>query len=190
MKHRASAQAIVFAIAAIRFVGAAAADSSWSIDAARSHASFNVRTLWFTHVQGRFDALRGELRSIDAQRDVVDAWIDANDLAMDGADALAEARGPGFFDVERYPRIHFVSAPFPVASLAGGGTLQGELELHGQRHPAQFTLLPSTCPAQPLTCPVRVHGTLARGEFGMHAHRGLLSDRVSLDLHIVLDGSD
>lgn len=187
MKLRASALAIPLAAAAILSAASAAtADNAWAIDSARSYASFSVRALWFTRVQGRFPALRGELRGIDAQRVVVEAFIDAEDLAMDDADALAEARGPGFFDVQRYPRIHFVSASFPADALADGGALQGTLELHGQRRPAQFTLLPSACPAQPLTCPVRVHGMLSRGEFGMHAHRGLLSDRVSLDLHIVL----
>lgn len=137
-------------------------------------------------MRGHFDALSGELRGLDAQRDVVDAWIDTGNLAMDNADALDEARGESFFDVAHYPRIHFVSAPFPAGALVAGGALQGTLELHGQRHPAHFALLPSACPARPLTCAVQVHGTLSRGEFGMRAHRRLLSDHVILDLHIVL----
>lgn len=190
MNRRTAARILTGAALLLAAGATAAADSAsidhWSIDATHSHAGFSVRTLWFTHVQGRFVALNGELRGVDAQRDVVDAWIDTDDLAMNDADALAQARGTGFFDVEHFPRIHYVSAPFPAAALAAGGSLQGTLELHGERHPAQFTLLPSACPAQPLTCPVQVHGTLSRGEYGMRAHRGLLSDRVSLDLHIVL----
>lgn len=191
MNRRAAAHVLAGAAFLLAAGVAAAVDplsiDHWSIDAARSHASFSVRTLWFTRVQGHFDALSGELRGLDAQRDVVDAWIATGDLAMDNADALNEARGEGFFDVAHYPRIHFVSAPFPAHALAEGGALQGTLELHGQRHPAHFTLLPSACPAQPLTCAVQVHGTLSRGEFGMRAHHGLLSDRVILDLHIMLD---
>ncbi|MEO6968139.1 MAG: YceI family protein [Rhodanobacteraceae bacterium] len=194
MNRRAAARVVAGAALLLAAGASAAAVSAsidhWSIDPAHSHASFSVRTLWFTHVQGRFLALNGELRGVDAQRDVVDAWIDTGDLAMDDADALAQARGPGFFDTAHYPRIHFVSAPFPADALASGGALQGTLELHGERHPAQFTLLPSACPAQPLTCPVQVNGALSRGEFGMRAHRGLLSDRVILDLHIVLEHSD
>lgn len=185
MNRCAPARVLVGAVF-LTVAGVATAAQSWSIDNAHSHANFSVRTLWFTHVRGRFNALSGELRDLDAQRDVVDAWIDTAALAMDNADALDEARGAGFFDVARYPRIHFVSAPFPASALAAGGALQGTLELHGQRQPAHFTLLPSACPAQPLGCAVRVHGALSRGEFGMRAHRGLLSDRVTLDLHIVL----
>lgn len=179
--------AVLITAALLLDMGAAfAAASSWPIDTAHSSAQFSVRTLWFTHERGSFDALYGELRSYDAQHDVVDAWIDAGSLRMDDAGALAEARGAGFFDVAHYPRIHFVSAPFPVDALAGGGALQGILDLRGERVPVQFTLLPSACPAQPPSCAIHVQGDLSRGAFGMHTHRGLLSDRVALDLNIVL----
>jgi polyisoprenoid-binding protein YceI len=145
-----------------------------------------VRTLWFTHERGRFDGVHGEMRQTGPDRDVVDAWIDGDSLSMDDPDALTQARGPNFFDVAQYPRIHFVSSPFASAALGNGGTLDGILDLHGQRRWVQFTLLPSACPAQPLTCAVRVHGTLSRSAFEMRAHRGLLSDKVVLDLDIVL----
>ena len=158
----------------------------WPIDSAHSSARFSVRTLWFTHERGRFDGVHGEMRRNDAGRDVVDAWIDADSLSMENPDALKQARGPSFFDVAQYPRIHFVSSSFAPDALAEGGTLEGILALHGQRRWVQFTLLPSTCPAQPLTCPIRVHGTLSRSAFEMRAHRGLLSDKVVLDLDIVL----
>lgn len=162
-----------------------AAVRSWPIDASRSHAQFSIRTLWFTHLRGEFDALHGHVSGY-AARDVVDAWIDADSLTMEDANALREARGPKFFDVQRYPRIHFISAPFPAAALATGGDLSGMLDLHGQRRLARFTLLPSACPVHPLDCPVRVHGELSRADFGMHAHRGVLSDHVTLNMNIVL----
>lgn len=165
---------------------AGVASEIWPIDSAHSSARFSVRTLWFTHERGTFDGVHGELRRNDAGRDVVDAWIDAGSLSMGDAHALEEARGPGFFDVADYPRIHFVSSPFAPAALSEGGTLEGILDLHGQRRWVQFTLLPSSCPAQPLAYPIRVHGTLSRSAFGMRAHRGLLSDKVVLDLDIVL----
>jgi polyisoprenoid-binding protein YceI len=165
---------------------AGAAPEAWPIDGAHSSARFSVRTLWFTHERGVFDGVHGELRRSDAERDVVDAWIEAGSLGMDDPDALKEARGPDFFDVAQYPRIHFESYPFAATALREGGTLTGVLDLHGQRRWVQFTLLPSACPAQPLGCPIRVHGTLSRSAFEMRAHRGLLSDKVVLDLDIVL----
>lgn len=167
--------------------GSATASENWPIDDAHSSARFSVRTLWFTHERGTFDGVHGELRRNDADRDVVDAWIDATNLAMDDAHALQEALGPRFFDVARYPRIHFESYPFADATLRDGGALVGVLDLHGQRRWVQFTLLPSACPGQPLACPIRVRGTLSRSAFDMRAHRGLLSDKVALDLDIMLD---
>jgi polyisoprenoid-binding protein YceI len=167
----------------------AAPNEAWPIDSAHSSARFSVRTLWFTHERGVFDGVHGELRRGDGGRDVVDAWIETGSLAMDDADTLREAQGPGFFDVAQYPRIHFMSSSFASAALSEGGTLEGILDLHGQRRWVQFTLLPSECPARPLTCSIRVHGTLSRSAFGMRAHRGLLSDKVVLDLDILLGTS-
>jgi polyisoprenoid-binding protein YceI len=168
---------------------ASAAPEVWPIDDAHSSARFSVRTLWFTHERGTFNGVHGELRRSDADRDVVDAWIEAGSLGMDDPDTLKEAVGPDFFDVAQYPRIHFESYPFRDVALRDGGLLTGVLDLHGQRRWVQFTLLPSTCPAQPLGCPIRVHGTLSRSAFEMRAHRGLLSDKVVLDLDIVLGSS-
>ncbi|MGH8212005.1 MAG: YceI family protein [Rhodanobacteraceae bacterium] len=182
MRARVSALLVVLAC------GAANA-AAWPIDSAHSRAHFSVRTLWFTHERGEFSGVYGELRQVDAQHDRVDAWIDAGSLSMDDEDALNEASGPGFFDVASYPRIHFVSAPFPAEALRGGGALDGTLELHGLSHYARFQLEPSQCPAQPLACPVRVQGTLSRSAFGMRTHRGWLSDRVSLELNIALGPS-
>lgn len=182
MRHRFTAMLLLLPCGL-----ASAAPEILPIDSAHSSARFSVRTLWFTHERGRFDGVYGELRR-DGEKglDVVDAWIDADSLAMDDPGALEQARGPNFFDVARYPRIHFVSSPFIPATLGKGGTLDGILDLHGQRRWVQFTLLPSTCPTQPLACPIRVHGTLSRSAFEMRAHRGLLSDKVVLDLDIVL----
>ncbi len=168
--------------------GAAGAtgETVWPIDSARSQARFSIRTLWFTHARGEFDTIYGQLRRIDAQHDAVDAWIDARSLRMDDEEALAEARGPGFFDVSNHPRIHFISVPFPIEALSEGGVLDGTLDLRGQRRDVRFQLQPSACPARPLACPVRVTGTLSRSAFGMRAHRAWLSDRVSLEMNIVL----
>lgn len=164
----------------------AAIPQSWPIDSASSRAQFAVRTLWFTHKRGRFELLHGELFRSGNNQDVVDAWIDVRSLAMDDGTMLEQALGPDFFDVQHYPQVHFISKPFADAMLWEGGTLEGMLDLHGRRRTVSFTLLPSRCPAQPLACAVRVHGELSRRAFGMRAHRGLLSDRVVLDLDISL----
>ena len=180
-------QALTVALLAFGSGADPAIPQSWPIDSTNSHAQFAVRTLWFTHKRGRFGLLHGELLRSGNNQDVVDAWIDVRSLAMDDGAMLEQALGPDFFDVQHYPQVHFVSAPFADAMLREGGTLEGMLDLHGRDQSVSLTLLPSRCPAQPLACAVRVHGAVSRRAFGMRAHRGLLSDRVVLDLDISLD---
>jgi len=172
---------------ALAFSARADAPQTWPISSQRSSVQFSVRTLWFTHERGSFNGVYGQLRRSDADRDVVDAWIDADSLQMADADTLKRARGPGFFDVAQYPRIHFVSSPFADALLRAGGALEGVLDLHGERRWVRFTLLPSICPEQPLNCVIHLQGELSRSAFDMRAHRALLSDKVALDLNITLE---
>jgi polyisoprenoid-binding protein YceI len=166
---------------------------TWSIDAAESQTQFSVRKLLFAHVRGTFPGLSGTLHRIDthigADLVQVDATLEVADLQMDDADERAHALGSGFFDAAHYPLVHFDSDPFPLDELANGGTLHGLLTLHGERHPIVLTLLPSDCPRQPLACMIRLQGTISRSLFGMHAWRGVLSDKVELDLRIALRSS-
>ncbi|HEX5959979.1 MAG TPA: YceI family protein [Rhodanobacteraceae bacterium] len=184
--------ALAFALLLPGFAQAApaAASEAWPIDARQSRAQFSVRKFWFAHVHGMFPALIGTLRRIDTPLGVdlgeVDATINVADLRMGDADALAHALGPGFFDAARYPYIRFESDPFPLDELVAGGTLRGMLALHGRRQPVTLALQSSDCPRQPLACVIRVRGTISRSQFGMRDWRGVLSDKVTLDLRIRL----
>jgi polyisoprenoid-binding protein YceI len=185
--------ALVFALLAGSVLPATVPDSSaqiWSIDAARSQAQFSVRKLLFAHVRGTFPGLSGTLRRIDthigADLGQVDATLEVAGLEMADADNRAHALGANFFDAGRFPAIRFESDPFPLDELATGGTLRGLLTLHGERYPVILLLLPSDCPRQPLACVIRVRGTIVRSNFGMGAWRGVLSNKVELDLRISL----
>lgn len=164
--------------------------TSWMIDPAQSQAQFAVRKFWFVHVRGMFPNLSGTLRRVDtrigADLGEVDATIPVAELRMDDAGDRDRALGPDFFDATQYPRIHFDSDPFPMDELVSGGALRGVLALHGERHPVTLKLQPSDCPRQPLSCVIRVSGAISRSVFGMRSLRGVLSDRVTIDLRIRL----
>lgn len=166
---------------------------AWAIDPAQSQVQFSVRKFWFAHVRGTFPALSGTLRRIDtrigADLGRVDADLAVAGLRMDDADDRARALGPDFFDAARFASIHFDSDPFPMSELVAGGVLRGMLGLHGERHPVTLALQPSDCPRQLLECVIRVRGAISRSAFGMRGWRGVLSDRVELDLRIVLRSS-
>lgn len=163
---------------------------TWPIDPAQSLAQFSVRKFWFAHERGTFPNMRGNLRGIDSAAGLdlaeVEATLDVADLQMDDADDREHALGGNFFDAARFPVVRFNSDPFPLVELAGGGNLHGLLTLHGERHPVAFALLPSDCPRQPLECMIRLRGTISRSLFGMRMWRGVLSDKVELDLRIRL----
>jgi polyisoprenoid-binding protein YceI len=161
---------------------------TWPIDPDGSEVLFSVRKLWFAHERGTFPQLHGTLRRIDSGAGTdtleVDATVAAADLQMDDPDHRARALGPDFFDAARFPWIRFESDPFPLDVLAAGGPVRGRLTLHGVRRPVTLALQASACPGQPLACPIRVRGTILRANFGMQALRGVLANRVELDLRI------
>lgn len=168
----------------------AAGSQTWPLDPASSQAEFSVRKFWFAHARGTFPQLQGVLRRIDTASGVdlaeVTASIDVAGLLMDDHAAREPTLGPRFFDAARFPLARFESDPFPLAELATGGTVHGMLLLHGVRHPVTFSLQASECPTQPLLCVIHVSGSLSRSDFGMHAWRGLVGDKVELSLRIVL----
>lgn len=169
------------------------AQHTWAIDPAQSRVDFTVRKFWFVHVRGTFPALSGTLHRLDTRIGVnlgqVDAALDASGLRMNDQDAQARALGPGFFDVAQYPHIAFESDAFALDELVSGGALRGVLTLHGESHSVALTLQPSNCPREPLTCVIRVRGVISRSAFGMRDMRAVLSDKVELDLEIVLRAS-
>lgn len=163
---------------------------NWPIDPAQSQVQFSVRKFWFAHVRGTFPDLHGTLQRIDTRLGVdlakVDATLEVDGLEMDDAGDRTHTLGPDFFDAVRFPVVHFDAEPFPLAELVSGGTLRGVLALHGERHPVELELLPSDCPRQPLECAIRVRGNISRSAFGMRKWRGVLFDKVELELRIVL----
>lgn len=166
----------------------APAPASYVLDSEHSSATFTLHALWVFDVAGAFDGVYGEVETNpEAGTARVDAWLDAASLRMRNPGYDDWARSPDFFDVERYPRITFHSDAFPLDKLRQGGVLTGMLVLHGFSGPVDLQLQPSACaPTAAPDCPLRIHGEIRRSAFGMRSHRAMLSDKVELDLSIVV----
>lgn len=163
--------------------------ADYRISPERSHADFGVRLFWVSQISGRFEQIDGDV-TLSALRDtaVVDAQIAVDSIHMSSERIRRWVLAPEFFDVSRYPTIHFVSEPVALDTLEKGGDLEGTLTLRGVTRPARFQLLPSHCPLhQPRECVIAVRGTLQRSDFGMSGHRAALSDKVELGMSISLD---
>ncbi|MHB1993681.1 YceI family protein [Metallibacterium scheffleri] len=117
------------------------------VDAARSHVEFGVHVLWFGKIVGVLDKLSGRVHALGAGRVQVDLRVDTRALRMQSRDYQRFASGPEFFDSAQYPRIDFRSAPFALATLVSGGTVDGAVTLRGITRNVVFTVLPQPCAA-------------------------------------------
>jgi polyisoprenoid-binding protein YceI len=181
---------VACALAAVLLLGTTTAPvrADGATIAPASYAAFSVRLLWLKHVRGRFEKLYGSLDwSPQRRQGIVHAWIDVSTARMRNMRYRRMLLGSGFLDAATYPRIHFVSAPVDQHLLHHGGGLHGRLSMHGVTQPVAFVLQPSSC-LQPDTtvCILRLRGSIQRSQFGIRKHSTILSDRVRLDLVIVL----
>jgi polyisoprenoid-binding protein YceI len=180
---------IAICCAALASAPARAAEETVPLDAARSHAEFQVRVMWLFGVEGRFGSVQGEVH-VDREAQVarVIAQIDATRVEMRKPDYEEWVKSEEFFDAAHHPRIVFESLPFPLSVLREGGAVSGMLSVRGQTHQTTFDLAPSPdpCPGPRWTnCAMLADGAIQRSQFGMHTHRATLSDKVKLHLTIV-----
>lgn len=168
--------------------GHAQTAQAFALDAARSHAMFEVKVLYLIGLHGEFGSVRGTL-SVDREHDVVvvDATIDTNAVHMRNHVYEHWVKSAEFFDATHFPQIHFISAEFPLERLTRGGQVTGTLTVRGVSKSALFQIDPEVC-ADPLlgACPLAATGTIRRSEFGMRSRRGTLADKVDLRLSVFL----
>jgi len=106
--------------------------TTWSIDPAHSHVEFAVKHLMISTVKGRFGAVRGTIRTdeADAAKGQVEVEIDADSIDTKEAQRDAHLKSADFFDVEKFPKLTFKSRR--VTDVKGDGfKLIGDLTIHG-----------------------------------------------------------
>src|SRR5687768_16548902 len=85
-------------------------NNRWNIDAAHSGINFSVRHM-FSKVRGRIGKFSGTiaLDDRDITQSIVEATIDAASIETGTPDRDTHLRSPDFFDVEKFPELHFLS---------------------------------------------------------------------------------
>ena len=157
------------------------------IDAAASKAAIDIDLRLGGHVIGRFRAFEGWLQREDDGRLRVSVSLDARGLDLEGPDWMQRSmRSDKFLDVQRHPRIRFLSDPFDPAVVRAGGALSGELELRGQRRQVRFRVDPADCGRPGYDCDIHVSGDVSRRAFGMSAYRVWVHDAVGFDFRVRL----
>jgi polyisoprenoid-binding protein YceI len=110
--------------------GATEMPMDWTVDPDHSKVGFSIRH-FLTPVSGRFNVFSGTIRFAPDRPDEarVEFTVQANSIDTNNAERDRHLRSADFFDVARYPTLHFRSRHF-----AGSGNafrVTGDLSIHG-----------------------------------------------------------
>lgn len=106
--------------------------TKWQIDPAHSTAEFAVKHLMISTVKGRFADVKGTVSVDDNHPANVDVDVSIAAASIDTREEKRDAhlRSADFFDVEKYPAIHFKSTRAD-GDMSGDFKLIGDLTMHG-----------------------------------------------------------
>lgn len=104
--------------------------TTWTVDATHAEVGFAVRHLMISTVRGRFGAVIGtvvvdEANPADSK---VDISIDISSIDTRQEQRDAHLRSADFFDVERFPTMHFVGKQID-GDVTGDFTVTGDLTI-------------------------------------------------------------
>jgi polyisoprenoid-binding protein YceI len=104
--------------------------TTWNIDPAHSVAEFKVKHMMIANVKGQFPKVSGVLirDESDPVNDRVEATIEAASIHTRDEQRDAHLKSSDFFDVEKFPTLHFKSTG---VNVVGEGVGEGELSVEG-----------------------------------------------------------
>lgn len=117
------------------FAAFAQANNTWDIDSAHSNASFEIKHLGVSTVRGSIHHIDGKLvwDDKDPAKCSVVADLDASTINTGEPKRDEHLKSPDFFDVAKYPKLHFQSTQ--VTKVNGKFKVVGNLTLGGQTKP-------------------------------------------------------
>lgn len=147
--------------------------------------TFSVRILGLTLLSAHFDDLSGDLvpeRRTPPSR--VDVTIKTASLTCESARWNAQLLSPVWFDAQHYPQISYHSEQVSFDG-EGGGSVSGQLTLHGHTHPFDLAVKRWLCTNQSGaadTCSFDAEGRIHRSDYGLP--HGILEggDEVIIDI--------
>ncbi len=178
------------AAAAIALVPAAAEAAEYRIDPAHSVVQFKISHLGFSWMIGTFDKLSGSFTYDPAAGpagQTVAVEIDTASIDTGHAERDKHLRSADFLDVKKYPKATFVSTGYE--GDAKGGTMTGNLTLHGVTRPVAIAvkkLGEGKDPWGGYRAGFEGALTLTRRDFGVDRNLGPASE--SLDLFLSIEG--
>src|SRR5579862_2757969 len=107
--------------------------TTWNIDPAHSMAEFKVKHMMIANVKGQFSKVSGALflDESDLANSRVEASIEAASIHTRDEQRDAHLKSPDFFDVEKFPTLHFKSKNISIVR-DGELAVEGDLTIHPQ----------------------------------------------------------
>jgi polyisoprenoid-binding protein YceI len=186
------------AVAALTF--GAKAQANWNVDASHSKLGFAVTHMMVSETEGKFKVYEGKVASVKPDADFTDAKVefsvDAASINTDDEKRDGHLKSPDFFDVEKFPKITFVSTSMKPGKVKGTYTLIGNLTMHGVTKPITLTAIGASKivkdPYGMERYAFKVTGNLNRKDYGLGWNAALeaggvaVSENVRIDVNIEL----
>jgi polyisoprenoid-binding protein YceI len=196
-RNRAAASAArpfaaLLSVALLSALFLSAAACAAAIDPAASAIGFTLKTRWGRTLAGDFPRYDGEIATLPDGRHQVRLRLSARDVEIQGSSSFTRlTRGEGFFDAERFPRVEYVSDPYPAELTREGGKLGGLLTIRGVQRREVFNIRPALCDRPGVECDVVASGSVDRNDYGVDRWGFALSSRVVFNLRVrtVAEGS-
>jgi polyisoprenoid-binding protein YceI len=168
--------------------------TTWNIDPAHSIAEFKVKHMMIANVKGHFSKVSGLLirDESDPANDRVEATIESASIETRNEQRDAHLKSADFFDVEKFPTLHFKST---VIKVVGEGELsvEGNLTIRGVTRNVRFAVEGPTPPAKDPWGNTRIgisaSTKINRKDFGLTWNTALESGGILVgdDITITLD---
>ena len=155
------------------------------IDPAASSIGFTLKTRWGRTLVGEFPKYDGEIALLPDGRHQVRLQLSARDVEIEGNKTFTRlTRGEGFFDADHFPRVDYVSDPYPAELTRAGGRLGGLLTIRGVQRREVFVIRPAVCERPGVECDVVASGSVDRNHYGVDRWGFALSSRVVFTLRV------
>jgi polyisoprenoid-binding protein YceI len=160
----------------------------YTVNPAQTVARFRVRYLGVNHIEGTVPGATGTIvidpGNLGAM--ALDVTMPATAIATQDGEFDDELKGPGLFDVARFPTIRFQGRRL-VPTGARTARIEGEVTMHGVTRPL---LLDATFadagPAEGAALSVNATGVVHRSEFGMTKYAPFVGDDVRISIAVAL----
>lgn len=108
-----------------------ASQARFAIDATHSHVGFSVRHMMITNVKGEFEAFQGSVvyDAKNPEASTISVEVDVASINTREEKRDAHLRSADFFDVEKFPKMTFVS--HSVRKKGEDLEVHGDLTIHG-----------------------------------------------------------